>query len=62
MKPYGEHARHVNHQVKATKLVEAVGKLECNPNGQFAWFPEPVTSRIVSTLADQLQYGGRDGR
>ncbi|MEU7320019.1 ATP-grasp ribosomal peptide maturase [Streptomyces griseoviridis] len=31
---------------------------ECNPNGQFAWFPEPITARIVSALADQLQHAG----
>ncbi|GGZ18651.1 ATP-grasp ribosomal peptide maturase [Streptomyces inusitatus] len=31
---------------------------ECNPNGQFAWFPEPITGRIVTALADQLQHGG----
>lgn len=29
---------------------------ECNPNGQWAWFPEPVTSQITKALADQLQY------
>ncbi|MGY3676870.1 hypothetical protein [Streptomyces sp. TE33382] len=29
---------------------------ECNPNGQFAWFPEPITGRIVSAIADQLQH------
>ncbi|NJQ01227.1 ATP-grasp ribosomal peptide maturase [Streptomyces zingiberis] len=31
---------------------------ECNPNGQFAWFPERVTARIVSAVADQLHHGG----
>ncbi|MGW1143765.1 ATP-grasp ribosomal peptide maturase [Streptomyces sp. NPDC002454] len=31
---------------------------ECNPNGQFAWFPEPITQRIVSAIADRLQYAG----
>ncbi|MFF5304781.1 ATP-grasp ribosomal peptide maturase [Streptomyces sp. NPDC013161] len=31
---------------------------ECNPNGQFAWFPEPITARIVSAVADQLQHAG----
>ncbi|MGJ3561763.1 hypothetical protein ACR6C2_40095 [Streptomyces sp. INA 01156] len=29
---------------------------ECNPNGQFAWFPDPVTDRITAALADRLQY------
>jgi ATP-grasp ribosomal peptide maturase len=31
---------------------------ECNPNGQFAWFPEPISGRIVAAVADQLQRGG----
>jgi ATP-grasp ribosomal peptide maturase len=31
---------------------------ECNPNGQFAWFPEPITGRIVTALADQLEHPG----
>ncbi|MFR9722446.1 ATP-grasp ribosomal peptide maturase [Streptomyces sp. MS19] len=31
---------------------------ECNPNGQFAWFPEPITGAIVASLADQLQHAG----
>jgi ATP-grasp ribosomal peptide maturase len=31
---------------------------ECNPNGQFAWFPDAITGRIVSAVADQLQYAG----
>ena len=29
---------------------------ECNPNGQWAWFGESVTSEIASALADQLQF------
>ncbi|WP_308284236.1 ATP-grasp ribosomal peptide maturase [Streptomyces buecherae] len=29
-----------------------------NENGQFAWFPEPITGRIVTAVADQLQYAG----
>jgi hypothetical protein len=29
---------------------------ECNPNGQFAWFPDHVTSRITAAIADQLQH------
>lgn len=33
---------------------------ECNPNGQFAWFPEPITSRITAAIADQLQHPDRD--
>lgn len=31
---------------------------ECNPNGQFAWIPGPISVRIVSAVADQLQYAG----
>ncbi|WP_229328358.1 ATP-grasp ribosomal peptide maturase [Streptomyces sp. UNOC14_S4] len=27
---------------------------ECNPNGQWAWFPAPITQRITQALADQL--------
>jgi ATP-grasp ribosomal peptide maturase len=29
---------------------------ECNPNGQFAWFPDHVTSGITAAIADQLQH------
>jgi ATP-grasp ribosomal peptide maturase len=32
---------------------------ECNPNGQWAWFPDPITDRIIEALADQLQYSGK---
>ncbi|MEV8389652.1 MULTISPECIES: ATP-grasp ribosomal peptide maturase [unclassified Streptomyces] len=32
---------------------------ECNPNGQWAWFPDPVTEQIATALADQLQYSGK---
>ncbi|TQE15804.1 ATP-grasp ribosomal peptide maturase [Streptomyces ipomoeae] len=35
---------------------------ECNPNGQFAWFPEPITRQITAALADQLQHPDRDHR
>ncbi|MBU7598542.1 ATP-grasp ribosomal peptide maturase [Streptomyces sp. P38-E01] len=31
---------------------------ECNPNGQYAWFPEPITRRIVRAVADRLQHAG----
>jgi ATP-grasp ribosomal peptide maturase len=31
---------------------------ECNPNGQWAWFPDHITSPITAALADQLQLGG----
>lgn len=28
---------------------------ECNPNGQWAWFPDDITSQIASAIADELQ-------
>ncbi|MFG2794137.1 hypothetical protein [Streptomyces sp. NPDC048419] len=31
---------------------------ECNPNGQWAWFPDHITAPITAALADQLQHGG----
>ncbi|MGW8780305.1 ATP-grasp ribosomal peptide maturase [Streptomyces sp. NPDC055796] len=31
--------------------------LECNPNGQWAWQPAPITGSIARALADQLQNG-----
>ncbi|MEU7182743.1 MULTISPECIES: ATP-grasp ribosomal peptide maturase [Streptomyces] len=31
---------------------------ECNPNGQWAWFPRPLTTPITTALADQLQHPG----
>ncbi|MFJ6657672.1 ATP-grasp ribosomal peptide maturase [Streptomyces sp. NPDC091377] len=35
---------------------------ECNPNGQFAWFPDHITTRIVHAIADQLQQPHRGPR
>lgn len=32
---------------------------ECNPNGQWAWFPDPITEKIAVALADQLQHSGK---
>ncbi|MER7795331.1 ATP-grasp ribosomal peptide maturase [Streptomyces sp. NPDC097640] len=32
---------------------------ECNPNGQWAWFPDPITARITNALADQLHHSGQ---
>ncbi|MER6948529.1 ATP-grasp ribosomal peptide maturase [Nonomuraea sp. NPDC000554] len=29
--------------------------LECNPNGQWAWFDDPLSQRIVRAVADQLE-------
>ncbi|WKK21307.1 ATP-grasp ribosomal peptide maturase [Streptomyces olivoreticuli] len=31
---------------------------ECNPNGQWAWFPAPITKQITCALADRLQHPG----
>lgn len=31
---------------------------ECNPNGQWAWFPDHITGRITRALADRLQHPG----
>jgi ATP-grasp ribosomal peptide maturase len=33
---------------------------ECNPNGQFAWFPDAITGRITATIADHLQNPDRE--
>lgn len=33
---------------------------ECNPNGQFAWFFDHITGRIVEAVADRLQYPDED--
>ncbi|MFD7940138.1 ATP-grasp ribosomal peptide maturase [Streptomyces sp. NPDC059755] len=35
---------------------------ECNPNGQFAWFPDHITGQITAAIADQLQHPDRDRR
>ncbi|WP_311035825.1 ATP-grasp ribosomal peptide maturase [Streptomyces luomodiensis] len=32
---------------------------ECNPNGQWAWFPAHITERIAQALANQLQCRGQ---
>jgi ATP-grasp ribosomal peptide maturase len=29
--------------------------LECNPNGQWAWFPDPIPARIAAAIASYLQ-------
>jgi ATP-grasp ribosomal peptide maturase len=31
---------------------------ECNPNGQWAWFPDPISQPIATALADELQHPG----
>ncbi|GGS11947.1 MULTISPECIES: ATP-grasp ribosomal peptide maturase [Streptomyces] len=30
---------------------------ECNPNGQWAWFPDHITAPLTRTIADRLQHG-----
>ncbi|MFE2578790.1 ATP-grasp ribosomal peptide maturase [Streptomyces sp. NPDC059378] len=30
---------------------------ECNPNGQWAWFPDHITTRITRAIANHLQHG-----
>lgn len=30
---------------------------ECNPNGQWAWFPEHITAPITRAISDHLQHG-----
>jgi ATP-grasp ribosomal peptide maturase len=35
---------------------------ECNPNGQFAWFPDDITRQITAAIADQLQHPNRNHR
>ncbi|MFJ3650731.1 ATP-grasp ribosomal peptide maturase [Streptomyces murinus] len=30
---------------------------ECNPNGQWAWFPDRITAPITRAIADRLQHG-----
>ncbi|GHE14190.1 hypothetical protein [Streptomyces alanosinicus] len=30
---------------------------ECNPNGQWAWFPDHITAPITRAIADHLQHG-----
>lgn len=31
---------------------------ECNPNGQWAWVPEPFSRGVATALADELQHAG----
>jgi ATP-grasp ribosomal peptide maturase len=31
---------------------------ECNPNGQWSWFPDEITEQITAAIADQLQHPG----
>lgn len=55
MSRHGEHARHVNLQVKATKAAEAVGKLELNPAGQHDWLQKELPGlTIAAEIANLL--------
>ncbi|MGH3800408.1 MAG: hypothetical protein ACRDTD_09805 [Pseudonocardiaceae bacterium] len=53
--PRREHARQVNQQLRAILISAAVGKLECNPNGQWAWIEDETGLPISSALADALE-------
>ncbi|MGH3885301.1 MAG: hypothetical protein ACRDSZ_01825, partial [Pseudonocardiaceae bacterium] len=53
--PRREHARQVNQQLRAILISAAVGKLELNPNGQWAWIEDETGLPISSALADALE-------
>ncbi|MGH8940794.1 MAG: hypothetical protein ACRDV2_15810 [Actinomycetes bacterium] len=55
--PRREHARQVNQQLRAILISAAVGKLECNPNGQWLWLEHEVGLPIAAGLADLLSSG-----
>jgi hypothetical protein len=38
-------------------LSEEVGKLECNPNGQWAWLEPAAGLPITTAIADLLEKG-----
>ncbi|MEU8578320.1 hypothetical protein [Streptomyces asoensis] len=35
---------------------------ECNPHGQYAWFPGCITGQITAAIAEQLQHFDRERR
>ncbi|MEL5957639.1 hypothetical protein AADR41_23270 [Streptomyces sp. CLV115] len=47
----------MKHQVNATRPADAVGKLECNPNGQWAWLEDAAGLPITAAIADLLESG-----
>ncbi|MGH3885471.1 MAG: hypothetical protein ACRDSZ_02705, partial [Pseudonocardiaceae bacterium] len=52
--PRREHARQVNQQLRAILISAAVGKLECNPAGQWGWLAEETGLPIAEAIADEL--------
>lgn len=60
MNPHGEHARHEKQQVRARKSALEVGKLECNPNGQWGWLPDAgdITTAFADILSTSTEGGG----
>lgn len=42
-------------QVKAAKLAEEVGKLQCNPSGQWVWLEPETGLPMVTAMADLLE-------
>lgn len=55
--PRHEHARHVKPQLIHPLATRAVGKLEVNPNGQFAWLQDITGVPVAATIADALTKG-----
>ncbi|WP_435858953.1 hypothetical protein [Streptomyces varsoviensis] len=52
----------MKQQVKSTEFADAVGKLECNPNGQWAWLEDAAGLPIARAIAGLLENGtGRHG-
>jgi hypothetical protein len=51
------HARNVKDQLRSTVDVTAVGKTECNPNGQWLWLEHEAGLPIAAALADLLSSG-----
>jgi hypothetical protein len=45
----------VKQQVKATKSATKVGKLECNPCGQWYWLEPETGLPMLSAVADLLE-------
>lgn len=55
--PRHEHARHVKPQLIRHLTTHTVGKLECNPFGQYGWLEDALSLPITSALADLLMDG-----
>jgi hypothetical protein len=54
------HVRNVSPQVRGVKLATAVGKIECNPNGQWGWLPDAddITAAFADILSTRTEGGG----